>query len=109
MKSLVAPYRLLTKIILTNLWLIVRRTKLIVEKAQFMYVIVIDVPIEIVIQKALFNKKSSLPFGCLITKVAILTKVPLRDVKPIVKMCGKISIVIFVKFEAMVSMKRYLN
>jgi hypothetical protein len=115
MKSLVAPYRLLAKIILANLWSITRCTKLIIEKAQFMYAIAINVPIDHatyfinVIQKALSNKKSSFPFGGLITKIVILAKVSLKNVKPMVKMSGKIFIVTVVKSEVVVNKKRHLN
>jgi hypothetical protein len=41
------PYRLLAKIALTNLWPIGRHAELMVEKAQFKYDIVIDVPIDL--------------------------------------------------------------
>lgn len=58
------------------------------------------------IQKDFSNKESSLSFGGLITRVAILAKVPLRDVKPIMKIFGKISVVTVVKSEVLVSKKR---
>jgi hypothetical protein len=66
---MVAPYRLLAKIVLTNLWPIARHTELTIEKAQFMYAIVVNIPIDLatyfidVIQKALCDKESSFPFG----------------------------------------------
>jgi len=68
-KSMAAPYRLLAKIVLTNLWPIVRHTELIMEKAQFMYAIVVNIPINLatyfidVNQKAIYDKESSFPFG----------------------------------------------
>jgi hypothetical protein len=77
-----------------------------------MYAIATNVPIDLathfinVIQKVLSNKESSLIFRCLITRVVILAKVLFRDVEPIVKMFGKIYVVIFVKSEAVVSKKR---
>jgi hypothetical protein len=97
---------------LINLWPIVRHTKLIVEKVQFMYAIVIDVSINLVthfidvIQKATTKKKISLPFERLITRITIIAKVPLFDSESTIKMYGKISIVIVVKSEVMVSKKR---
>jgi len=95
---------------LINLWPIVRHTKLIVEKVQFMYASVIDVSINLVthfidiIQKA--TKKMSLPFERLITRITIMAKVPLFDNEPTIKMYGKILVVIVVKSEVMVSKKR---
>ena len=41
------------------------------------------------IQKAFSNKESSFPCRGLITRVVILGKVPLKDVKPIAKMFDK--------------------
>jgi hypothetical protein len=110
--KIVTPYKLLAKIILTNLWLIARHTELIVEKTQFMYAITIDIPIHLatyiiyVIQKALSDKESSLPFRGLITRVTILVKVPLTDIESTVKMFGKIYVITIVKFEFVVSKKR---
>jgi hypothetical protein len=77
-----------------------------------MYAIATNVPIDLathfidVIQKVLSNKESSLIFRCLITRVVILAKVPFRDVEPIVKMFGKIYVVIVVKSKVVVSKKR---
>jgi len=68
-KSMVAPYRLLAKIVLTNLWPIARHTELTIERAQFIYAIMVNVPIDLtthfidVIHKALCDKKSSFSFG----------------------------------------------
>lgn len=68
-----------------------------------MYAITTNVPIALashfiyVIQKALFNKYSSLFFKGLITRVAILAMVPLNDVEPIMKIFGKIYVVTVVK------------
>ena len=79
-----------------------------------MYAIMIDIPINLatyfidMIQKAFSNKESSLPFGGLITRVANLVKIPLRDVEPKIKIFGKISIVIIVKSEDVVVSKKDL-
>jgi hypothetical protein len=58
-----------------------------------------------VIQKDFSNKESSLSFEGLITRVASLAKIPLRDVEPIMKIFGKISAVTVVKSEVVVSKK----
>jgi hypothetical protein len=61
--SMIAPNRLLGKIILTNLWPIARHTKLTIEKTQFVYVIMTDVPINLgthfinMIKKAFSDKE----------------------------------------------------
>jgi len=108
---MVAPYRLLAKIILTNLCPILRHMKLTAKKAQFMYAITTNVPIDLasyfidVIQKDFSNKESSFSFEGLITRVASLAKIPLRDVEPIMKIFGKISAVTVVKSEVVVSKK----
>jgi len=95
MNTMLHLYRVLAKIILTNLWPIGRYIELTIEKAQLMYVTTIDVPIDLathfidVIQKATTKKEVSLPFGGLISRVAIMAIVPLHDNEPIVKIYSK--------------------
>jgi len=63
MKLMMTLYKLLAKIILANMWLIVRHIEPTIKKSQFMYAILIDVPIDLathfidVIKKALFDKE----------------------------------------------------
>lgn len=86
---------MLAKIILTNLWPIGRYIELTIEKAQFLYVTTIDVPIDLatnfidVVQKATTKKEMSLPFGGLIYRIAIMIIVPLHDNELIVKIYSK--------------------
>jgi len=80
-----------------------------------MYAVAINVPIDLatrfidVIQKVLSNKESSFIFSCLITRVVILAKVPFRDVEPIVKIFGRIYVLIIVKFEVLVRKKIHFD
>jgi hypothetical protein len=95
MNTMLHLYRVLATIILTNLWPIGIYIELTIEKAQLMYVTIIDVPIDLathfidVIQKATTKKEVSLPFGGLISRVAIMAIVPLHDNEPIVKIYSK--------------------
>jgi hypothetical protein len=112
MNTMLPPYQLLAKIMLTNLWPIRRHTELTFENDQFMYVIAIDVSINLathfidVIQKATTEKEVSLPFNGLISKVATMTKVSLCDSEPIIKIFRKILDITIVKFKVVVSKKR---
>jgi hypothetical protein len=60
-----------------------------------MYVTAIDVPIDLAthfidaIQKATTEKEVSMPFGGLISRIAIMAKVPLHDNESIVKIYSK--------------------
>ena len=77
-----------------------------VVKAQFIYAIVIDVSLLDVIQKATTKKEVRLPFGGLISKVSIMDKTSLYNSEPTIKIYKKISDVIAVKFEVVISKKR---
>jgi hypothetical protein len=112
MNTMLHLYRVLATIILTNLWPIGIYIELTIEKAQLMYVTTIDVPIDLathfidVIQKATTKKEVSLPFGGLISRVAIMAIVPLHDNEPIVKIYSKVSTITVVKSEVVISKKR---
>ncbi|KAG6704280.1 hypothetical protein I3842_07G128400 [Carya illinoinensis] len=114
MKSILPEFRFLAKVVLTNLWPLSRHTELTVEKAQFIYALVKGVPINLlshivdVISKARSDKmdKESLPFGGLITKLAKISKVPLRSTEATIKMFGKISSKTVTKSEAVVGLKK---
>jgi hypothetical protein len=84
MKTMLSSYCLLEDV-LTNIQPITTHIKLTAEKAQFMCAFATDISIDLAthfidaIQKATTKKETSLPFGGLISKVAIMAKVPLRD------------------------------
>ena len=59
-----------------------------------------------VIQNATTKKEMSLPFGGLISRIAIMAKVYLHDNEPIVKIYRKISVVTIIKSEDVVSKKK---
>jgi hypothetical protein len=67
-----------TMFLLTNIWHIGRHTMLTIEKAQFMYAIATDIPIDLashfidVIQTTTTEKKVSLSFGGLISRITII-------------------------------------
>jgi hypothetical protein len=62
----------------------------------------IPVHIFLYIHLNLLQKKKSLPFGGLITKIAIMVKIPLHDIELIVKVYGKISVITFIKSEGVI-------
>jgi hypothetical protein len=68
-----APHRMLSRIILHNLWPVIRRSDLILKKAQFVYAICLHLPFCLckhilgVILEARDEGNTSLPFGCLLT------------------------------------------
>jgi hypothetical protein len=59
-----------------------------------------------VIQKAITEKEVSLYSSGLISRVAIMVKLPLRDSEPIIKIFGKILAVTIFKFKVVVNKKR---
>jgi hypothetical protein len=67
------PHWLLAKIIQYNLWPTVRRSELILKRAQFLYVIYLRMPFCLckhildVMLEARDENNTSLPFGCVIT------------------------------------------
>jgi len=109
MNTILPPYQVLAKILLTNICHIGRHTKLIIEKAQFMYAITTDIPIDLashffdVIQTTTIEKEVSLSFGGLISGITIMKKVPLHDSELTIKMYRKTSVVTTVKFEVVVN------
>jgi hypothetical protein len=58
-------HRLLTKIVLHNLWPTTRRSKLVLKRAQFLYALCMRMPF------CLCKHSIGLPFACLITKLII--------------------------------------
>lgn len=106
------PYRLLAKIMLTNLWPISRHTKLHLERAHFMYTLATGVSIDFprhiidIIHRFHVEKELSLPFDGLITKLAMIAKVPLRANEPTMKVVDSISALKVIKSEAVLTNKR---
>jgi hypothetical protein len=72
--ALSAPHRMLSKIILHNIWPVTRRSDLILNKAQFVYAICLRLPFCLckhilrVILEARDEGNTGLPFGCLLTQ-----------------------------------------
>jgi len=70
-------HRILAKIVQHNLWPIVRRSDLILKRAQFVYVIHLHLPfclfkhILCVILEACDKSNTGLPFGCLFTQIIL--------------------------------------
>jgi hypothetical protein len=75
--ALSAPHRMLAKIVQHNLWLVVRRSDLILKRAQFVYNISLRLPFCLckhilgVILEAHDEGNTSLPFGCLLTQIIL--------------------------------------
>jgi hypothetical protein len=71
--ALTAPHRMLAKIVKHNLWPIVRRSDLIMKRAQFVYAICLRLPFCLckhilgVILEARDESNTGLPYGCLLT------------------------------------------
>jgi hypothetical protein len=68
---------MLAKIVQHNLWLVVRRSDLILKRAQFIYAIHLCLPFCLckhildVILEARDEGNTSLPFGCLLTQIIL--------------------------------------
>jgi hypothetical protein len=75
--ALSAPHRMLAKIVQHNLWLVVRRSDLILKRAQFVYAISLRLPFCLckhilgVILEARDEGNTSLSFGCLFTEIIL--------------------------------------
>jgi len=75
--ALSAPHRMLAKIVQHNLWPVVRRSDLILKRAQFVYAISICLPFCLckhilgVILEARDQGNIGLPFGCLLTQIIL--------------------------------------
>jgi hypothetical protein len=73
--ALSAPHRMLAKIVQHNLWPIVRRSNLILKRAQFVYAIHLRLPFCLckhilgIILEARDEGNTGLPFGCLLTQI----------------------------------------
>jgi len=71
--ALFAPHRMLAKIVQHNLWPVVRRSDLILKRAQFVYAIHLCLPFCLcehilgVILEARDESNTGLPFSCLLT------------------------------------------
>ncbi|KAG7979914.1 hypothetical protein I3843_05G154800 [Carya illinoinensis] len=104
-------YRLLAKIVLTNLWPISRHTEISLERAYFMYALATGVSIDFprhvidIIHRSHVEKELNLPFGSLITKLAMIAKVPLRANEPTMKLPRPISALTVVKSSAVITKK----
>jgi hypothetical protein len=75
--ALSLPHRILAKIVQHNLWPVVRRSNLILKRAQFVYAICLRLPfclckhIMVVILEARDENNTVLPFGCLLTQIIL--------------------------------------
>jgi hypothetical protein len=75
--ALSAPHRMLAKIVQHNLWPVVRRSDLILKRAQFIYAIHLRLPfcmckqILDVFLEVHDESNTSLPFGCLLTQIIL--------------------------------------
>ncbi|KAG6675550.1 hypothetical protein I3842_15G108700 [Carya illinoinensis] len=102
--NMLPQYRLLAKIVLTNLWPISRHTEISLEKAYFMYALATGVSIDFprhvidIIHRSHVEKELNLPFGSLITQLAMVAKLP-----------GPISALTVVKSAAVITKKRPLT
>jgi hypothetical protein len=76
-EALSAPHRMLAKIVQHNLWPVVRRSDLILKRAQFVYAISLRLPFCLckhilgVILEARDERNTGLPFGCLLTQIIL--------------------------------------
>jgi hypothetical protein len=79
--ALSAPHRMLAKIVQHNLWPVVRRSDLILKRAQFVYGISLRMPFCLckhilgVILEAHDEGNTGLPFGCLLTQIILQTSI----------------------------------
>jgi hypothetical protein len=77
--ALSAPHHMLAKIAQYNLWSVVRRSDLILKRAQFVYAISLRLPFCLykhilgVILEAHDEGNTGLPFGCLLTQIMLQT------------------------------------
>jgi hypothetical protein len=75
--ALNAPHRMLAKIVQHNLWPVVRRSNLILKRAQFVYAICLHLPFCLckhilgVIFEARDEGNTGLPIGCLLTQIIL--------------------------------------
>jgi hypothetical protein len=82
---------MLTKIVQHNLWPIVRRSILILKKAQFVYAICLCLPFYLckhimgVMLEAQDENNTGLPFGCLLTQIILQS-----DIDVAVECCANI-------------------
>jgi hypothetical protein len=72
-----APHRMMAKIVQHNLWHVVRRSDLILKRAQFVYAISLRLPFCLckhilgVILEARDESNTGLPFGSLLTQIIL--------------------------------------
>jgi hypothetical protein len=79
--ALSTPRRMLDKIVQQNLWPVVRRSDLILKRAQFVYTIHLRLPFYLckhilgVILEARGESNTGLPFGCLLTQIILQSRI----------------------------------
>jgi hypothetical protein len=94
--ALSPSHRMLAKIVQHNLWPVVRRSDLILKKAQFVYAIHLRLPFCLckhilgVILEASDEGNTGLPFGCLLTQIILQSGINLTG-KPKMKIQQPIS------------------
>jgi len=70
-----SPHRLLSKIVLQNLWPLVRRSQLVLKRARFLYALIQSIPfclckhIVLTMLEMKDDHQVGLPFGCLVTRI----------------------------------------
>lgn len=110
--ALLSQFCLLAKIVLANLWPISRHTKMPLDHAQFMYTLATGVDIDFsrhiidVIHKAHIENELNLPFGSIITTLAMKAMTPLRKNELNLKITNPISVIKIVKSEYILTKKR---
>ncbi|XP_062163695.1 uncharacterized protein LOC133870547 [Alnus glutinosa] len=83
--ALSPTHRMLDKMIQHNLWLVIRRSDLILKRAQFVYAISLRLPFCLykhilgVILEALNESNAGLPFGCLFTQIILQTSISIAE------------------------------
>jgi hypothetical protein len=94
--TLPAPHRMLSKIILYNIWLATRRSDLILKKAQFVYAVCLRLLFYLckhilgVILEACDEGNIGLPLGCLLTQIILQSGIGVTG-KPKMKIQNPIS------------------
>jgi hypothetical protein len=83
--ALSAPHRMLAKIVQHNFWPVVRRSDLILKRAQFVYAISLRLPFYLckhilrVILEARDEGNTGLRFGCLLTQIILQTGISIAS------------------------------
>jgi hypothetical protein len=94
--ALSGPHRMLAKIVQHNLWPVVRRSDLILKRAQFVYAIHLRLPFCLCkhilgfILEVRDESNTGLPFGCLLTQIILQSGISITS-KPKMKIQDPLS------------------